>query len=458
MKAINAPLVAWLLVVLTAPGVVCAAQQVGPQGSPGGQGDPPLPASVRRPYRGIFGAPPDPSSKQALTVTGSVFGAYDDDVFASEAGASTAFLGGGNRSGYYAGASAGLDYSRSGERASLGVSGNVGVNHYIEQDRTSPIYSTSANLGVKLARRTTLNTSASLVYAPQYRLGLFFSPVSFTGAADPFTSVAPDYDLFSLAAYRTSGTVSLGQSIGRRSSLEGSYSISNVNYVNLDRDYRSQTGGARFNHPLTHNLGMHVGYFYSVADYAGNSTLGPRHLHNIDVGVDYGRALSFSRRTRFTFGTGSSIIAGDTGYSSGNSNYSYRLTGNAALTHEMGRSWTAQLAYRRGVDFREGFYAPFLSDGVNASLGGLISRRLRFSSSIDYTVGTVGVGTSNDFHSQSATAGLEYGLSRTLALFGRYVYYAYDFHSQVALDQRLPRTLDRQGVRVGLTMSLPVIR
>jgi hypothetical protein len=457
MRATHGHLVLWLLGVVLAPAAAHAAGA--PPQAPVTQGeDQPQPASVRRPYRGIFGAPPDPSSRQALTLTASVFAAYDDDVFAASDPTNPVFVGGRNSGGYYGGLSAGADYSVSRERVSLGIAANAGLNRYNAQKTTSPIYSTSGNLAVKLAARTTLSTSASLVYAPQYRLGLFTSPTTLTGSADAFATVAPDYDLFDLAAYRTSASVALSQAVGRRSSLEGWYAMTNVNYTKSSRDYFSDNGGASFRHGLTRNLSLRLGYSYSAARYEADSTSRPRRLHNIDAGVEYSRALSFSRRTKFSFATGSTVLVGDNIYSTSSNRYTYRLNGNANLTHELGRTWTAGLAYRRGVDFREGFNDPFLSDAVSASLGGLFSRRLRFTSAIDYTLGTVGVATGNDFHSATANAGLEFGLTRTLALYGRYVYYAYDFTSQIPLDPRLPRKLDRQGVRVGLTMALPVIR
>ena len=170
--------------------------------------------------------------------------------------------------------------------------------------------------------------------------------------------------------------------------------------------------------------------------------------------------MSISRRTRLSFSTGSAILSG-TGERFGGetSRFSYHVTGAANLAHEMGRTWKAQLAYRRGVDFHEGFRAPFLTDGVSAAIGGLVSTRVRFSAGADYVFGKVSVtAPTGKFSSVSANTGLEFGLSRMLALFARYVYYKYDFDSQIALDPRLARALDRQGVRVGLQASLPVIR
>lgn len=420
--------------------------------------DQPAPEQVRRPYRGIFRGPSDPS-RQALAFTGSVFGAYDDDVFAGSSGATVTAPGARGRSGWYGGLVAGLEYSRPGNRVSVGLTGDLGVNGYASRSETAPTARTAGNVDWKLARHTTVDAAGSVVYAPEYRLGVFINPGSLTGSLDPFGSVVPDYDLFSLAAYRTSASVVLSQGIGRRASLDGYYTSVAVNYVEEPNDYRTQVVGGRFTDRITQNLSLRLGYGYSVARYDALQGFPPQRVHNIDAGFDYGRALSVSRRTRLSFSTGSAILArGQTLSNLGQNDYSYRFTGAADLTHEMGRTWKAQLGYRRGIDFREGFYDPFLYDSVTGNVGGLWSRRVRFSSSADYSVGTVGVGSSNKFNAASANAGLEYALSRSLALFARYVYYAYEFDAQVALNPRFGRTLDRQGVRIGLTAFVPVIR
>jgi hypothetical protein len=99
-----------------------------------------------------------------------------------------------------------------------------------------------------------------------------------------------------------------------------------------------------------------------------------------------------------------------------------------------------------------------LSQAVSASLQGLITRRLQFTSSAAYTRGVVGAGTSNDFNSSNANAGLQYGLTRFLAAYVSYLHYQYRFPPGIAVDPRFPRSLARDGVRIGLTTSIPVIR
>lgn len=460
MRFVSTPLVvcavaAWLMPVSASGQSAPAAspQQPAPPSS-----DRPLSEQARRPYRGLFGAPADPTSKQSLDLTLSAFGAYDDDLLAADSGTSQAAPGN-TPSGVYTGVTTGLAYNRRGDRVSGGLNGDIGVNHYPSLNRTTTMYRAGGALSARVARHTTFTLGADEVYATQYRLGLFVDPLSLTGEADPFATVATDFNLFNQKAYRTSAQGTLSQDLWRRASVSALYSLSEVNYVDNRFDYGSRTAGARFSQRLSRNLGFHAGYFREMANYQHNVALNDRRIHNIDVGVDYGRALSVSRRTKLSFSTGTSILSGNTAFTTPTNKFNYRFTGNADLRHEIGRSWTAALGYRRSVDFHEGFVDPFLSDGVTGSLGGFISRRLRFNSSADYAFGSVGLaGENNGYHSTNANAGLEYGLSRTWAFYGRYVYYHYNFDSGVVLDPRFTPTLDRQGVRVGVTASFPILR
>src|SRR5436190_18280504 len=66
------------------------------------------PAEVRRPYRGIFGSPPTPGTAQALDFTASLYGAYDDNVYADRAGIALADPL--RKSGWFGGLETGMNY------------------------------------------------------------------------------------------------------------------------------------------------------------------------------------------------------------------------------------------------------------------------------------------------------------------------------------------------------------
>ena len=97
----------------------------------------------------------------------------------------------------------------------------------------------------------------------------------------------------------------------------------------------------------------------------------PPSFHNIDVGIDYNRPLSFSRRATLAFGTGSTAVQDYTGTH-------YHLTGNANLNYELNRTWNASLGYTRDAQFLENVRQSVFADSLLASLHGLFTRRFEF--------------------------------------------------------------------------------
>ena len=448
------PLVVCAIALLLPP--VASAQTQAPQPTPSNA---PAPPEVRRPFRGLIGAPADPLAKrQSLDLTFSGFEAYDDNTVTDSEGnpfPQQGYL----KSGWYTGATAGLAYNRPGDRLSIGLTGNAAVNRYLSIDRTTTMYQAGGDLSSQLTRHTTATLDGTFSYAPRFRLGLA-SGGNFSTDLNAFNSISPDFDLFDAHAYRSNARASLSQEFGGRITVMGFYGLTNVNYTNNGTDFRSMRAGVRFSQQMSQHLGYHLGYSMITAT-SPLLNLSGRRIHNIDAGVDYGRALSFSRRTTLTFSTGSAVVSAYDQFTTtaASNKLRYRFTGDASLDHELGRTWTASLGYRRAVNWREGFGAPLLSDGINAAFGGYLSRRAKFSSAADLTLGSVGFGSNNNrYNSGSAQADLEYALSHTLALFGRYVYYRYHFDAGALIDPRIVPSLERQGASVGLEASFPVVR
>jgi hypothetical protein len=161
----------------------------------------------------------------------------------------------------------------------------------------------------------------------------------------------------------------------------------------------SQSAGARLTRRLTRYASLRTGYTYRVAT-SGSTDVRPR-VDDLDVGIDFSRPVSVSRRTTVSFGTGSSMTPQDQGMA-------VNLTGNAALTRLMGRTWNTRLGVNRGVHLLEGFRQPVLANSINASLGGGLHRRLLFSSSASLSSGSVGLtgGGTNSYANWTAGSGL----------------------------------------------------
>lgn len=448
---------------LAAPGAVSAQSKASAE-----------PASVRRPFRGLFGAPPSPDSPQSLTLTGSLFGAYDDNLLAavSQRTVHNPFL---QKSGPYAGADAGLNYTaeKTGERLTLGVL-SAGQVRFVRRTRDTSTTDTTADGFADLhadwhmTRSTTLLVRETVSYSPRYNFSL--TPLAGEDLADDIATLDdPAYDLFDLRAVRGASTVFLQQGIAKDTTLAAGYLFRAVQVLDSSsvrgsqfHDYRTNVGSFQLNHAhhVTRYSELVLGYDLRVSDR--NSQTGePAVLHRINAGVNYSRPLSFSRRTTVSFATGSAIIPpGQRPGVTDDARTRYRLTGNASIVHEMGRTWTAQLAYNRGVRARDGFGELYFNDDLYASLEGLVTRRLSWTSTARWSVSALdgSVPGRNGHRGQSASTQATFALNRIFGIYARYIYYSYRFDQGVTLDPRLPRDFERNGVRIGLTTSLPLFR
>lgn len=425
----------------------------------------PQPASVRRPYRGIFGGSADPAAPQSLVFSASVYRAYDDNILAalSNRRVHNSWM---QRSGSYWGSSAGLTYTlaKTTERFSIGGS-SAGLLQYRPgfEDHVTPSFNGDLHMTAKLTRTTTLSAGEAVSYRPNYSDGL--TPVAGGDIGfDSLTASDPDFDLFQLRTVRTASFVTLEQRFGRKLALSGGYQFRTLDVEQEEgleeqasrfHDYRSHAASVALNY--TNRLSPHaelvLGYGVRVKEN-DRITSEPRLMHNVNAGVNYSRALSFSRRTSLNFGTGSTIITREQlQVPDAEPRTRIHLLGNANLVHEMGRTWTAQLSYARGLASRDGFSELYSTSALSAVVEGLVTRRLSFSSNASLSRSTLDRAGANAHDRTSATAQATYALTSYLAVYTRYIYYQYDYGEDIPLDPRFAGGLERQGVRLGLTTS-----
>ena len=428
----------------------------------------PEPPEIRRPYRGMFGGPSSSEGPHSLTLSGSAYGAYDDNVYEAIADrrVGSPWL---QQSGTYLGLNAGLNYTfqMEGERFDLRAQTGAQVTYFLREEESDalPAYQGNVEMGAQLTQSLSLGVRQNVGYTSLYASTL--APrLDEEFGAEIGVPDDPDLGLFQQRALYSATRVNLSQTFGRYSTLGVSYHVRNRRALESEvedsvlGDYVSHaaTAGFQYARPMTRNATLRLGYGIRWSDRQRVSGE-PDLMHNIDVGVDYSRALSFSRRTFFTFGTGSAITvsdevpATDTGQ-----RVRAWLLGNAALVHEMGRTWTADLRYSRGFRTREGFDQLYFTDALTASIGGFVSRRLSLNANATWAESSLDYDSTRQHSNQYATAQATFGLTSFLAAYARYVYVKYRFDENVSLDPTFPRQLDRHGIRVGLTTSVPLIR
>lgn len=416
---------------------------------------PPQESRPERPYRGLYGGGTD-QSQQVLTVNGSVGAGYDTNASANqrEAGLLTANqLPATSDGSAFGSLSGGVSYSGSFNSAGIGASLSSSGRYYPDQATTlTTSHAGSVGLNLDLGTKTKAAGSASISYQP-FRSFLPFSPVfdpALGQVAAPDQSYGGGRDRY--YAYTFAG--SLTHQLSKRSTIGLSYD----RYLSdgaggSGEGLNRQTGSLRFTRSLTRRLGLRLGYGYTDATYASQSQQYGN--HNFDTGVDYSRDFSLTRRTKFAFATGGTAVS-----QAGNTRYD--VTGNASLTREIGRTWSAAANYQRGVGFIESLREPAFYNSISAGLDGLINRRVSFHSAIGATVGTVGVSSAardnGGFDAWSGSAGVSTALTRHLSLGVNYTYYRYAFDSATLIDTDLLTHVGRHSVVASLSAWAPVFQ
>ncbi|MGZ8797050.1 MAG: hypothetical protein ACXW2F_06870 [Thermoanaerobaculia bacterium] len=406
---------------------------------------PTLAQRANGPYSGVLGGQPDENRTQGLDLHGSMFGAWDENMFpASEA---TRQLDPRlKQSGASAGVSGSLAYDRRGDRAQFVLNGGANAREYASSPNLVAAYQAATMLTANLTPKLMFNAGGSASYSPFFQ----FAPFLDVG----MSRVGPLTGNFGYAALaernmRLDASVGLTNNFTKRTSLF--ITASGREWRLLDdpqNNLRSWGAHAGIRHNLTRGLGVHLGYGRDQNEYAF-AGMAPYVNQTIDAGVDYNETLSFARRTALSFSTSTQAIR----YNGGTH---YRLNGSARLTRGFRRSWSTWIGYDRNTEFRIGFRAPLLTDSVNAGIAGLATRRIKWSAGAGYTHGTIGF-DANAFSAYGGTVRADLALTRMLALFGQYAYYHYEVPPGSSVLDLVPR-FSRQVATVGLTVWVPLIK
>jgi hypothetical protein len=280
-------------------------------------------------------------------------------------------------------------------------------------------FSAGVQASWQAAKRTTLSTSNQFSYQPSSLRSFYGLPIDAERPPDSSDSLNYALSGGSLSDWRTS--VDLIQGLTENLSGSIGYSFYAVDYGNEVSNYAAQNIVGRLTYRINESLSVHGGYGRTTTDYEDKSLNGRYAGRIIDAGVDFGRALSLTRRTSFSFATGLSGVE-----SSGDVRYFF--TGSAALIHEIGRSWTATVEARRAADFYQTFGNPLISTSASAGVSGLLNRRIQVGAHGGWSNGSVGVsGAVPEFNSWTVGASMRFAVSRSAGLSFSYAIFNYVF-------------------------------
>ncbi len=227
------------------------------------------------------------------------------------------------------------------------------------------------------------------------------------------------------------------------------------------------TGVARadFLRNLARNVVMRLGYRYRTATFgAPPSEVATRDdlstsEHGLDFGLDYTRRLSATRRLVLGTTVGPSVVSAPGFLPDGtDSGKVYRASTSMTLGYEL-KTWQLRGGFYRGMEYVPQLRQPVYVTGFSADVTALASARLDVTAGGRYSGG--GSVLSLDamtLDTYSADVRVRYALTSTLAAYGEYLYYFYDFRGAAEFGPGVPRALERNGVRAGLTLWVPALR
>jgi hypothetical protein len=383
----------------------------------------------------------EPPQTMMLTLSLSGAGAGDSEDVAPEVAALT---------GLHTDTDALLTYGRRLKRATLSANGRTVVRYDARSHELTPMrYQGGAEFAVSGSKRQ-FRATESVGYSPFFQFG--FAPEASPSELDETSQAHADFANASLSAYASTTDVTFSQAISRRATLATSYNLRRTVFGDPDLDLTAQTIGAHLSYRLTRTLSLRTGYGYQTAG-DGLAQEGAVRGHDLDLGLDFSRAISITRKTTLSFSSGSTTTTqGD--------QTAFRFIGDANLTRQIGHTWSARVGFKRDVQMLEGFGAPVLSNTLTTAFGGSLSRRVGFSSTISGSTGVVGLQSASDnaFWNWTGAAGLRFTLGRRSSLQTQYFYSGHQFDQSVRLAPGLASKQKRQGVRVGMTWQAPLLQ
>jgi hypothetical protein len=193
-----------------------------------------------------------------------------------------------------------------------------------------------------------------------------------------------------------------------------------------------------------------VQYQYRQGEYGlgGNTT-----EQRVQIGASISRALSVTRRLEFRFAIAPSAIDLPPSTLTPLSGTLFRFEGDASVDYPVSRSWTVRGGYWRGLDYISVLSAPVFRDSGRFDVSGLLNERIDVVATAGYAAGTSALDRdSQNMDSYTGSVRARYSVSRSLAVYGQYLYYYYDLRGQTTLAPNLPRRFEQNGFRLGLML------
>lgn len=387
-----------------------------------------------------------------VTLLTSTLGSYDDNLTAEQAALNADVS---SVSGYTGYADTTLRFDQGKGSKLFDVSGRAYVNAF-RNVGVSPKYGADALAHFAGGTRNRIELWQGIRNEPYYTIGGF---AGLRQSAD-FTA-SPDENPLNSSSSRRSWA------LASRADFTSQWSPRNqvgLSYTYDTRDYRDQMGdlragaGSMF---YRRNIGRlsRLKFTYGYADSQLLDQTGwiPLQTHAADGGFELEHGFSRSRRLVVSFGGGAIRAFTRERLTRQGVNVWVPATFGTMRMY-WARTWGMSADYRRSVSAVQGISAEaFSTDAGLVQVGGFIARPLELTLSAGYAAGRVPVASVGSYETYTSTAQLRLQLSTNWSAVVGHDFYQYDLHDIDPILRHLPTSVQRNAVRVGLTLNVPVL-
>ena len=416
-------------------------------------------------YRGLFGASDvaGDAPARAAASPGVLYGVGVSSLFESQvpsiAGADG--LDTTRRDNTHTALSAAFTRHIASRRVTLDVvAGSQLRRYYDERGLTVDRQSSSAILEARVTRRSTLTLTTSASYSPTYTLSV---PLT-SQAAGPDAAPPPGIEVNALRSAGLAAGARWSRRTGHQSTMDIAYDVTRVAFVDRGTADLTQRLSFRASRDFRRGVSARVRYDYGrAASHPSGMSLGVT-THEIEVGTVYvparspGTRIAFSVRptaiSRHVDDVPASVAASVV--ASQPTGQGLRVGAAASVEHQLGDRWRFTASYQRALYSNEGFAQPAFAQTVATRVEGRISRRVKVDATAAYSLGLPNPLTPLRPLQDSLgwAARWSVAATRTSVVFAEYQRTTYLEAGPLGGSSATLANLDRQGLRVGVTLSL----
>jgi hypothetical protein len=398
-----------------------------------------------------------PDARHNLEFVTTLSEAYDQDVFADLGTRINPLTP--QASGFSTMLWPSASYSLRGRRAQLVGNASSALRYLPDVGQVRSItHAASIGIRTSLTRGTSLILNSSAVYSPVHLFRLF--PELDADALATLPQGGANYAISRSESFAYRSIVTVDHRLGQRGTLSASGGYESTDYRHQPlEDVRTWIGEGDYRHQMTRNLAATSRYRFRRGNFGYGASTTARE-HAVDLGLNYSRPMSSTRRMEFDVRLGASAMRIPTAIDEDAiPSWRNQFQGEVSGSYDLGRTWQARAVLRRGAEFVSIFPQPVFADSASLHVQGLLTRSLELAVSAAYSTGASALSRdSMVFDTYVGNVRFSYVLTSAVAPFVEYVYYYYDFRGSTQLGPGTPRFLERNGWRAGLSVWFPVVR